>query len=118
MIARETVTDRLAAALRARAPDNNRSGWYMELADAIGATDESVANWCYGKRAPELHFYFALCRFFGPDFAQDVQGQLTGMHCSAEASTITSTLSEAGDLAERLADILKSAGDGRLQRIK
>ncbi len=118
MIGRENVLRSLSAALCKRAPRSDRTVWYMEIADTLGVSDDTIQSWVYGKNAPELHYYFALCKLFGHEFAQEVQGSLTDIHCSAEPSVLQPKLAEASQLAEQLADVLSAVGNGKFKRIK
>ncbi len=69
------LAERIGAALRACAPDANRSGWRARIADDIGASEESLRKWYYGECVPGGGFLLAL--FAHPelgDFADRVLG--------------------------------------------
>lgn len=65
-------------AIRARAPEMGRDGWYSEIADAIGASDGAVKNWFYGKNLPDIDNLDALKRHFGVEFADEIEQAATG----------------------------------------
>ena len=72
----------LIQAIRARAPKMGRDGWYSEVADAIGVTDGAVKGWFYGKNLPGVDNQDALKRYFGVEFAHEIEQAATGFHVS------------------------------------
>ena len=107
-ISPEAVRSRLAAALELERGDDSHKSFIIDICMALGTGDEkSALNWCKAANEMSLHKFLALCRHFGPDFANRVFEPLTGLHVTLQPS----------DSAERL-NRLQTALDAALDHSK
>ena len=90
-IDRQAIAEAIAEFLRAQAPEANRKGWYWEIADAIEAHPDTIANICHGKGC-DIQTYFRLVEHFGLSALAATITPLTGFHCAATPhATVTMT---------------------------
>ena len=97
--------DQLRDALNRRIDASNRVGSMMRLADDLGADIGTVKGWVYGDTTPNGAAVVALIAHYGPDFAQEVLYDLTGVHCSLhpDASSVRiAELEQAIDAVEKV----------------
>lgn len=102
--ARPYDDDPLIEALRRRAPETHRKGWYSEVADGIGCDDYTVKRWFYGKVRPSTDQERALYRFFGCAFADEVIHALYGWHVTENGTRTNEQIQEAQDWLSQAPD--------------
>ena len=98
------VNNPVVVALRERAPQIGRDGWYSELSDAIGYSEAAIKNWYYGKSRPEPEAEEALTRHFGIQFADQVCMARYGWHVTENGQQAKENLK---DIAEHAANIIQ-----------
>lgn len=101
------LAERIGQAIRARAPDANKTGWRAECADRLDVHEETFANWYYGKSAPTGEGLIALFGLFGPAFVTEILAPL-GLHVSCEATDAVHR-----DKLARIAAIIAEPDGGR-----
>jgi hypothetical protein len=70
------LLDTVSQALKAEAPEENRTGWISQCADDLQVSESSFKDWLYGKGLPGAPALVALCAYFGPRFANKVFGHV------------------------------------------
>lgn len=74
----ETLAAVVSAALyRVVGPKKRFS--YEQAADAVCVEERTMQSWVLGQTPPQSHKLIRLCRWLGPDFANEVLG-LAGLH--------------------------------------
>ena len=98
----DVIAERIAEGLRSRAPEANRKGWYMKLADAVKQHPDTIRNWIYGDSAPSGPALLLLFEELGEGFELEVRGYLPGGDGAGQAQF--AEITEHADAIKRLAE--------------
>lgn len=101
------ISHPVTTAIRNRAPETNRDGWYYKVADAIERSEKAVKNWFYGDSLPDFDSYWRLAAYFGVDFHDEVTQALTGWCVSESPEQLVARLRKAAKHTKIATDILE-----------
>lgn len=109
----------LTLALRRRAPETNREGWYYELSDDLDCSYQAVKSWFYGHKIPDREAMEKLFKHYGRAFADEVIHAQFGWRVMESDDVQGDLISELRAIVDRLQGKLDEIeGNGKVTPIR